>query len=102
MHTLSAAVHTAKQTLLVSPVVVREPITPSQPTERLPLGTPVVLANGVDAVISGHSTADCNRYRVSWFNRQIWQVQHKWIERGSLQGVYLQKQTAEAVASAVA
>ncbi|MEO8392500.1 MAG: hypothetical protein ABI700_05860 [Chloroflexota bacterium] len=43
------------------------------------------LRRGQLAVISGHSTADCNSYRVSWFDRHIWQVQHKWVERGAFE-----------------
>lgn len=59
--------------------------TPSKPIERVPLGTSVFLCNGVEAAISGHSTCDCNSYRVSWFDRKYWTVRHKWVQRGGFE-----------------
>jgi len=52
---------------------------------RLPLATPVRLCNGVEATISGHSTASATSYRVSWFDRWFWRVHHKWVERGDFE-----------------
>ena len=52
-----------------------------QRVERLPLATPVLLCNGVSAVVSGHSTAACHSYRVSWFDRRTWSIRHKWTDR---------------------
>lgn len=73
MQTLSQAVFAAKQTLQINPI--------QKPLERVALGTPVQLWNGIEAIVSGHSTCDCNSYRVSWFDRHVWQARHKWINR---------------------
>jgi len=86
MHTLSQAVSAAKQTLQINP------ITPSTPVERVALGTPVLLWNDTPAIISGHSTCDCNSYRLSWFDRHFWQVRHKWVHRSCFTAP--EKQTA--------
>lgn len=48
---------------------------------RLPLTTPVLLRNGVTAVVSGHNPNDSRRHRVSWFNTRLWRVEHKWLDR---------------------
>lgn len=54
-------------------------------TERVPLSTRVFLCNGVEALISGHSTCDCNSYRVSWFDHRHWAIVHKWVGRGAFE-----------------
>src|SRR3982751_6112327 len=58
---------------------------PARPAERLSLATPVILRNGVLAVVSGHSTASCTSYRISWYDRVHLVVRHKWVERGSFE-----------------
>ncbi|MEO8391500.1 MAG: hypothetical protein ABI700_00770 [Chloroflexota bacterium] len=70
--------------------------TPSQPAERLPLTTPVILRNGVSAVVSGHSTASCTSYRVSWYDRVHLVVRHKWMERGAFEVISTANKTATA------
>jgi hypothetical protein len=95
MQTLSSAVLAARQTLSINPI---QPI--QKPVERVALGTPVQLWNGIEAIVSGHSTCDCQSYRVSWFDRHFWRVCHKWINRSCFE--VAGKQTAEAVTSAVA
>lgn len=78
-HTLGSAVARARQQYQINPVA------PFQHPERIALGKAVRLCNGVNAVISGQSTCDCNSYRVSWFDRHFWQVRHKWVERGAFE-----------------
>jgi hypothetical protein len=69
--------------------------------ERVPLATPVTLCNGVQAFISGHSTADCNSYRVSWFDRHYWQARHKWTDRVNFEVVQTSLPGSAAVADNV-
>lgn len=49
--------------------------------QRLPLSTPVMLRNGVSAVVSGNNPNDVNRLRVSWFDTHFWVVRHLWTDR---------------------
>ena len=64
--------------------------------ERLPLSTPVKLGNGVLAVVSGHSTASCTSYRISWYDRVHLVVRHKWLERGAFEVISNTNKTATA------
>lgn len=56
-------------------------IHPAPRPHRLPLGTIVTLARGVQAVITAYSTASVNRYQVSYFDRHFWQVRHFWTDK---------------------
>lgn len=57
-----------------------------QPVPCLPLGAPVRITTlGVNGVISGRSTCDSSRYRVTWFNRHFWAVRHEWVGRGVIE-----------------
>lgn len=49
--------------------------------QRLPLTTPVLLRNGVSAVVSGNNPNDANRVRVSWWDTHFWVVRHLWTDR---------------------
>ena len=66
---------------------------------RIPLVTSVTLTNGVPAVVSGQSTCDYQRYRVSFFNRHFWRVEHRWVSRSQFEVVPQKQTTAEAVAA---
>ena len=66
---------------------------------RLPLSTPVLLCNGVLGVISGHSTADVNSYRVSWFDRRSWSKRHKWTDRANFEVIGAAENAAIALAA---
>lgn len=76
-HTLSQAVANASLVLGI--------VTPAKPVERVPLSTPVMLYDGVEAVVCGHSTADCNRYQVTFFNRRLWRQEFRWIGRSKFE-----------------
>lgn len=73
----------------------REWAFPAKP-HRLSLGTPVRTRSGISGVISGHSTADCNSYRISWFDRRLWCIRHKWMERGNFEVIATQQTAAAA------
>ena len=52
----------------------------------LPMGAPVIAeALGIVGVISGRSTCDRQRWRVTWFNRHYWCVEHKWLARSQFE-----------------
>ena len=51
----------------------------------------VLALAAVLAVISGHSTADCNSYRVSWYDRVHLVIRHKWLERGAFEVITTNK-----------
>ena len=52
----------------------------------LALGTPVIVeALGIVGVISGRSTCDGQRWRITWFNRHYWRVEHKWLARSQFE-----------------
>ena len=83
----------------VAEAVGAQPAAP-QRAERLPLTTPVLLCNGVSAIVSGHSTADCNSYRVSWFDRRTWSVRCKWTDRQNFEVIGAASSAADASSSA--
>ena len=70
-----------------------------QRVERLPLTTPVLLCNGVSAIVSGHSTADCNSYRLSWFDRRTWSIRHKWTNRQNFEVIGAASSATDAAAA---
>ena len=72
-----------------------------QRAERLPLATPVLLCNGVSAIISAYSTADCHSYRVSWFDRRTWSIRHKWTDRQNFEVITGAASSATDAAAAV-
>lgn len=57
------------------------------PAPRLPLGTRVSVPclRIADGVISGHSTCDRASYRVTWFDRRLWTIRHKWVTKGVIE-----------------
>lgn len=80
MNTPSSAVANALQMYQVNLI--------QKPLERVALGTPVVVVTGgIEAVIAGHSTCDCNRYEIVWFDRHFWRVCRKWVNRSCFEVV---------------
>ena len=52
------------------------------------LGVPVcVPSQGIHGVISGRSTCDRPRWRVTYFNRHFWRVEHRWFARSQFEVV---------------
>lgn len=78
MQTLSAEAAVVLQMYQVNPV--------QKPVVRVALGTPVVVVTGgIEAVICGWSTCDCNRYEIVWFDRHFWQVRRRWVARSQFE-----------------
>lgn len=49
--------------------------------KRLALTTPVRLRSGVEGVVTGYSSEDVNRYRVSAYDPRRQKVYHTWVDR---------------------
>ncbi len=56
-----------------------------EPSDRLPLGAPVVFPNGVHGVVVDYSTLSSQRYEIAWFDRHFWRVNRKCFDRSQFE-----------------